>query len=180
MNWDARLSIVKGIARGLSHLHQSLPPHSVPHGNLKSSNVLVVFSSESKECQTKLTDVGFQPILSPAEIHFLAIGRMPELSQGKKLTAEADVYCFGLVLLEVITGRYPSDGEEDLAEWARSNVSKDQLTDILDLEIVAEKESHADMLKLTEIALDCVHVNAERRPTMSDLVKRIEEIKSVN
>ncbi|WOL09833.1 putative leucine-rich repeat receptor-like protein kinase [Canna indica] len=182
LKWAARLNIAKGIARGLTHLHQCLPFHEVPHANLKSSNVLIVHGNDNEDYHPKLGDLGFQPILSSSEIYKLAIGMVPVVSQDKKyaLTHKADVFCFGLVLLEVISGRVPGEGEEDLVGWVRSNVSEDGSTEFLDLEIVAEKESHADMMQLIELALDCVEVDPQRRPMMNDVLKRIEEIGALN
>lgn len=178
LKWAARLNIVQGIARGLAYLHQCMPSHRVPHANLKSSNVLILH--RSMNYYSKLTDYGFHHLLPSSHSHRLAIGRAPEFSHGKKLALKADVYCFGLVLLEVITGHAAGDGEEDLPGWVKLVVNNDWSTDILDLEIVAEKESHGDMLKLTEIALHCTELEPERRPTMSDVVRRIDEIRGTS
>ncbi|XP_008797241.3 probable leucine-rich repeat receptor-like protein kinase At1g68400 [Phoenix dactylifera] len=181
LNWAARLNIVKGIARGLAYLHQCLPSLKVPHGNLKSSNVLILHNKHRPEYQPKLTDFGFQALLlSPNQSHKLAIGKSPEFTQGRKLTNKTDVYCFGLMLLEAITGQVPGDDEVDLPEWVSLVIRNDWSTDILDLEISAERESHGDMLRLTEIALECAALEPERRPKMSEVVKRIEEIKEPN
>ncbi|WOL16883.1 putative leucine-rich repeat receptor-like protein kinase [Canna indica] len=180
LKWSARLSIVEGIARGLAYLHQCMPSHKVPHANLKSSNVLIARWSHYTNFQPKFTDYGFYPILPSTHTHRLAIGKVPEFSQGKKLTHKADVYCFGLILLEVITGQAPSDGEENLPGWVKLVINNDWSTDILDLEIVSEKESHADMLNLTQIALSCTDLDPEKRPAMSQVVSRIEEIRAAN
>lgn len=181
LNWAARLSIVKGIARGLAYLHQCLPSQKVPHGNLKSSNIIILRNKHHPKYQPKLTDFGFLPLLpSPNQSHKLAIGKSPEFIQGRKLTHKTDVYCFGLMLLEVITGQVPSDNEVDLPEWVSLVIRNDWSTDILDLEIVAEKGSHGDMLRLTEIALGCAALEPERRPKMSEVVGRIEEIKETS
>ncbi|RWV88099.1 hypothetical protein GW17_00049843 [Ensete ventricosum] len=178
LKWAARLNIVQGIARGLAYLHQCMPSYRVPHANLKSSNVLIL--RRSMNYYSKLTDYGFHYLLPSSHSHRLAIGKAPEWCHGKKLALKADVYCFGLVLLEVITGHAAGDGEEDLPGWVKLVVNNDWSTDILDLEIVAEKESHGDMLKLTEIALHCTELEPERRPTMSDVVRRIEEMRGTS
>ncbi|XP_068646232.1 probable inactive receptor kinase At2g26730 [Aristolochia californica] len=183
LDWAARLSIVEGIAKGLAYLHQSLPSHKVPHANLKSSNVLI--SRHEGRYQPKLTDFGFQPLLSSRKsMEKLAMVRSPEVSQGKKLNHKVDVYCFGILLLEVVTGRIPGEfspviegPSDDLSEWVREVVKQDWSTEILDLEIVGAKEGHGDMLKLTEIALQCTNVTPEQRPKMSEVLRRIEEMK---
>ncbi|KAK1257082.1 putative leucine-rich repeat receptor-like protein kinase [Acorus gramineus] len=184
LNWSRRLSIVTGVARGLAYLHQSLPSHKVPHANLKSSNVLVQLhdDDDNHSYHPKLTDFGFQPLLtSPNSAQKLAASKSPEFSEGKKkLTHKADVYCFGLLLLEIITGKVAGDDEDDLSEWVRSVVSNSWSTDILDLEILATNQGHEEMLKLTEIALECTAAEPERRPTMDEILRRIEEFQVVD
>ncbi|KAJ0967839.1 hypothetical protein J5N97_024756 [Dioscorea zingiberensis] len=183
LRWGSRLNIVKGIARGLAYLHQSLPSHKVPHGNLKTSNVLILQPNH----HPKLTDYGFLPLLQTINqnlVDKLAIAKTPEYSshgeKGRKMiTSQADVFCFGLILVEVVTGLVPSDEEDigDLSEWVRSVVSNEWSTDILDLEIVAENESHEEMLKLLDFALECTSFDPERRPQVGELLGRIEDIR---
>ena len=112
--WPARLSIAKGMAHGLAYLHRSLPFfHRPPHGNLKSSNVLI-FSppipsgKHHQHLVPKLTDYGFHPLL-PHHAHRLAAAKCPEYARGKRPSSRADVFCLGLVLLEVVTGKVPVD-----------------------------------------------------------------------
>ncbi|KAI5330665.1 hypothetical protein L3X38_030063 [Prunus dulcis] len=183
LDWATRLSIIKDIAKGLTFLHQSLPSHKVPHANLKSSNVLVI-QRNSQTYHLKLTDFGFLPLVPSRKYNEdLAIGKSPEFAQGKKLSQKSDVYCFGIILLEVITGRIPgeiSPGNDetmdDLSDWVRMVVNNDWSTDILDVEILAAKEDHDEMLKLTKIALDCTDLTPEKRPKMIQVLTRIEEI----
>ncbi|XP_056175808.1 probable leucine-rich repeat receptor-like protein kinase At1g68400 [Syzygium oleosum] len=184
--WDTRLSIIKDIAKGLSFLHQSLSYQKVPHANLKSSNVLI--SRSNQNFCAKLADFGFFSLLSPRKsLENLAIGRTPELSQGKKLTHKADIYCFGIIILELMTGRIPGETTDDnqviasdISEWVKETVHGEWSTDVLDVEIYAAKEGHDDMLKLTEIALECTDLVPERRPEASELLRRIEEIETGN
>ncbi|XP_057969434.1 leucine-rich repeat receptor-like protein kinase PXC1 [Malania oleifera] len=185
LRWYARLSIIKGIAKGLAFLHQSLPSHhrALLHANLKSSNVLIQCTGENY--MSKLTDFGFLPFLHCRKsLEKLAIAKSPEFSQGKKLTQKADVYCFGIIVLEIITGRIPGQllsGNnvpifEDLCDWVRMVVNNDWTTDVLDEEIRATNQGHEEMLKLTEMALQCTDMTPEKRPKMSEVARRIEEI----
>ncbi|XP_054806272.1 leucine-rich repeat receptor-like protein kinase PXC1 [Prosopis cineraria] len=182
LNWSTRLAIIKDIAKGLAFLHHSLPSQKVPHANLRTSNVLI--RQDARGYNLKLTDFGFLPLLSAKKgTEKLAISKSPEFVQGKKLTRKADVYCFGIIILEVITGKVPGEslGEieettSDIAEWVRTVVNSDWSTDILDAEILAAREGHGAMFELTEIALQCTDMTPERRPKMNEVLARIEGI----
>ncbi|KAG5535670.1 hypothetical protein RHGRI_023436 [Rhododendron griersonianum] len=186
LNWTARLSIIKEIAEGLAFLHQSLPSHRVPHANLKSSNVLI--QRDGLKLHSKLTDFGLLPLLTPRKsFENLAVGKTPEFSQGKNLTYKADVYCFGIILLEVITGKNPDEMSrgsggmfDDLSDRVRSAVNSDCLTDVLDVEILSAREDRDDMLRLVEMALECTDVTPAKRPKMSEFLRRIEEMEQLN
>ncbi|KAM0866419.1 hypothetical protein ACQ4PT_042642 [Festuca glaucescens] len=179
--WSARLSIAKGMARGLAYLHRSLPFfHRPAHGNLKSSNVIIFLPHSGKHQQQhlvpKLTDYGFLPLL-PHHTHRLAAAKCPEYTRGKRPSSRADVFCLGLVLLEVVTGKVPVDeADGDLAGWAQLALSHEWSTDIFDVEIVGELDRHEDMLRLTEVALLCAAVEPDRRPKMPDVVRMIDHI----
>lgn len=204
INWRTRLSIVKTIAKALNFLHQSLPSHKVPHGNLKSSNVLLLRNAAKHQTEgdrgdyynCKLTDYGFFPLLQTRKSsQNLAVAKSPEFCQGKKLTAKADIYSFGILLLEIITGKTPSgqnpssgggggnyeeyDVVDDLSDWVRSVVNNDWSTDILDMEILAEKEGYDEMLKVTKIALECTGMAPEQRPKISEVLRRLEEVDTI-
>lgn len=185
LDWNTRVSIIKDIAKGMEMLHHSLASQRVPHGNLKSSNVLI--QREQNSIRVKLTDYGFLPLVPT---HKLSVVRTPEFGDGKKLTSKADVYCFGILVLEIVTGRVPilstpssssssqsiASTSRDLSGWVRAAVSNDWSTDILDVEILGEKEGYDDMLKLTEIALECTDELPERRPKMSQVFSRVQAI----
>ncbi|KAJ1295016.1 hypothetical protein BS78_01G190900 [Paspalum vaginatum] len=181
--WPSRLLIAQGMARGLAYLHQHLSYfHRPPHGNLKSSNVLVFFSAanggtQAKQAVPKLTDHGLHPLL-PHHAHRLAAAKCPEFARGggRRLPSRADVYCLGLVLLELVTGKVPVEEDGDMAEWARLALSHEWSTDIIDVEIVGDRGRHGDMLRLTEVALLCAAVEPDRRPKVQDVVRMIDEI----
>lgn len=183
--------MIKDIAKGLIYLHHSLPSHKVPHANLKSSNILLI-QQTNQNYLCKLSDFGFLPLLPTRKSsEKLAISRSPEFSEAKKLTYKTDVYSFGIIILEVITGKIPGEvssgfsrGDEssydDLADWVRMVVNNDWSTDVLDIEILSAKEGHDEMLKLTELALLCTDLAPENRPKMSQVLRKIEEIEQMS
>ncbi|GER56692.1 leucine-rich repeat protein kinase family protein [Striga asiatica] len=198
LDWNTRVRIIRDVATSLEYLHRQ----RIPHGDLKSSNVLIQFTRDDKNdinanfIRAKLTDYGLLPLV-PA--HKLSMGQTPEFinnnHNNKEATRKADVYCFGILVLEIVTGKVPSspsplplggpsplDGynikptnksRRDLSGWVKWTVSYDWSTDILDADILGENQGYNEMLKLTEIALDCTDELPERRPQMSQVLSRI-------
>ncbi|KAG6404236.1 hypothetical protein SASPL_136478 [Salvia splendens] len=148
LDWTSRVTIINEIATALGHLHRS----SASHGNLKSSNVLIhTAAGTTTPPRVKLTDYGLLGIAPP---QMLAAGRTPEAVAGKRLNPRAaDVYCLGIVVLEMA-------------------VSIDWSTDIVDMQIVGEREGYGDMLKLTEMALQCT----DQSPEISQVLTMIQDI----
>lgn len=183
LDWNTRVCIIKDIAKGLDYLHHFLASQKVPHGNLKSSNILIqreIYPNYT--IRAKLTDYGYLPLVQSNK---LSVKSTPEFIGGRKLTNKADVYCFGVLVLEIVTGRVPSpspssfngtEEDTDLSGWVRLAVGNDWSTDILDVEILGEKEGYDEMLKLTEIALECTDEVPERRPNMSEVLSRIQHL----
>ncbi|OWM62699.1 probable leucine-rich repeat receptor-like protein kinase At1g68400 [Punica granatum] len=186
LDWAARISIIKDIAKGLNFLHQFLSSQRVPHANLKSSNVLI--HRDGPNYRAKLIDFGFWPLLPNRKLsEVLSVGKTPEFLQLKKMTHKADIYCFGIVILEIVTGKIPGkispandETFDDLSDWVRMVVNNDWSTEILDTEISGDKDGQDEMLKLTEIALECTDEMAEKRPKIGEVLRRIEEIEQRN
>uniref|UniRef100_A0A0V0IDW2 non-specific serine/threonine protein kinase n=1 Tax=Solanum chacoense TaxID=4108 RepID=A0A0V0IDW2_SOLCH len=124
MNWPTRVKIAVGAARGIAYLHEDCYPRII-HRDIKSSNILLDDNFEAH-----VADFGLAKLAQDAESHITTrvvgtFGYMaPEYASSGKLTEKSDIYSFGVVLLELITGRKPVDtsqplGDESLVEWAR-------------------------------------------------------------
>ncbi|PIN10616.1 Serine/threonine protein kinase [Handroanthus impetiginosus] len=189
LDWNTRVKIIEDIAKGMDLLHHRLASQAVPHGNLKSSNVVIQRLNVGNSIRAKLTDYGLLPLVP---VDKLSVGRTPEFREGKKLTSKADVYCFGIIVLEIVTGKdltspllsSPSSlgsnkggrgYTRDLSVWVRAALNNDWSPDILDMEIVGEKEGYDQMLRLTEIGLECTHELPERRPKMTQVLSRVQD-----
>ncbi|KAL6138445.1 hypothetical protein ACLB2K_063728 [Fragaria x ananassa] len=186
LDWTTRISLLFGAARGLSRIHEEFSAAKVPHGNVKSSNVLL-----DKNGVACISDFGLSLLLNP--VHAIArLGgyKAPEQAETKRLSQPADVYSFGVLLLEVLTGRAPSmypsparprmDEEEqavDLPKWVRSVVKEEWTGEVFDQELLRYKNIEEELVSMLHVGLACVVPQPEKRPTMAEVAKMIEDIR---
>lgn len=182
--------MILGAARGLSRIHEEYAGSRIPHGNVRSSNVLL-----DKNGNACISDFGLSLLLNP--VHAIArLGgyRAPEQNEIKRLSQMADVYSFGVLLLEVLTGRAPPPqhpspaqpwgGEEDedeaavdLPKWVRSVVRDEWTAEVFDQELLRYKNIEEELVSMLHVAMACVVAQPEKRPTMGEVVRMIEEIR---
>ncbi|KAK9084664.1 hypothetical protein Sjap_025075 [Stephania japonica] len=166
--WRVRVSMAKGIADGLGYLHQgSTERESIHHGNLKPSNILL---NENEE--PLITEFGYQRFLDRKSIClFTSDGyKAPE----KQLTEQADVYGFGIILLELLTGKTVERTGIDLPKWVKSMIREEWTGEVFDKEV--SKEGMQWAFPLLNIALKCVSIKPEQRPSIFDVSEKIEDV----
>ena len=181
LDWTSRVTLLLGAARGLACIHREYRDSTIPHGNIKSTNVLL-----DKNGAACVTDFGLALLLSPAH----AIARLggyiaPEQSgDHKRLSQEADVYSFGVLVLEALTGKVPAQHLQplpdaagnsaqrkdkqaavSLPEWVRSVVREEWTAEVFDAELLRYKNIEAFVAQLQE-----------QRPSMADVVRMIESV----
>lgn len=178
LNWPDRLKIVQGIARGLGYLHTELASYDLPHGNLKSSNVLLTPDNEPL-----LSEYGFSPLTNPSVIGQAQIAyKAPEIAKFG-ISPKCDVYCLGLIILEILTGKYPcqyinNDKEGiDLVQFVEPAISAGKECEILDPGIASSSNSLGDMKQLLHIGVHCAANNPTQRLDLREAIRRIESIK---
>ncbi|XP_047318512.1 probable inactive receptor kinase At5g67200 [Impatiens glandulifera] len=171
LHWTSCLKIAEDVAHGLAYIHQS---SNLIHGNIKSSNILL--GSEFEACTTDyslsiLTDSSFNTPSDPDTESYKA----PEARKsGRLLTHKSDVYAFGILLLELLTGRPPSQHPfiepADLRGWVRA------MRD--DYEVGENDNNNNKRLEmLVDVASICSLTSAEHRPLMWQVLKMIQDIK---
>ncbi|KAM3281733.1 pollen receptor-like kinase 2 [Capsicum chacoense] len=181
LDWPTRLKIIKGVAKGLLYLYNELPSLTAPHGHLKSSNVLL---NESYE--PLLTDYALLPVvnLEHAQEHMIAY-KSPEFKHSGRITRKNDVWTLGILILEIITGKFPSNflqqgkgSDTDLATWVRSVVNEDMSdVEVFEKDMRGTKNAEGEMMKLLNIGLGCCNLDIDKRFDMKEAMERIEEVK---
>jgi len=158
----------------LAYLHEALEP-KVVHRDIKSSNILIDY-----EFNAKVSDFGLAKLLGSGKSHVImrVMGTFgyvaPEYANTGLLNERSGMYCFGVLLLEAITGREPVDygrpaGEVNLVDWLKMMVGNRRSEEVLDPNLEV-KPSTQDLKKALLVALRCVDLDAEKRPKMGQVV----------
>ncbi|KAJ1271004.1 hypothetical protein BS78_06G095500 [Paspalum vaginatum] len=178
LTWDIRMKIILGTAKGLMYLHEGLEP-KVVHRDVKSSNILL-----DKHWNAKLSDFGLAKLLG-SERSYVTTRVMgtfgyvaPEYAGTGMLNETSDVYSFGILIMEIISGRVPVDynrppGEINLVEWLKTMVSNRNSEGVLDPKMTEKPTSRA-LKKALLVALRCVDPEARKRPKIGHVIHMLE------
>ncbi|KAH6809394.1 hypothetical protein C2S51_027177 [Perilla frutescens var. frutescens] len=175
LTWKQRLTICIGAGRGLDYLHTG---NSIIHRDVKTSNILL-----DESFRAKVSDFGLAKHLSKSKLESHVSTKVkgtfgyidPKYVATAKLTMKSDTYAFGVVLLEVLSGRRAVDpwiiaeDEQILTKWARENVSKGRADRIVDPNLRGEISEHS-LQAFVEITEKCLHDEPNQRPTMAEVV----------
>ncbi|XP_051147813.1 pollen receptor-like kinase 3 [Andrographis paniculata] len=178
LNWSVRLKIVQGIARGLGYLHAQLSTFDLPHGDLKSSNVLL-----ASDYEPLLSDYGLHHLMGNSQAaQALAAYKAPEAQLHQQISPKCDVYCLGIIILEILTGKFPSQyssnsqGGTDLVQWARSAIAEGREADLLDPDIAQTTNSIGAAVQLLRVGAACTESSLDHRLDLDEAIRRIEGI----
>ncbi|KAK1612732.1 hypothetical protein QYE76_036405 [Lolium multiflorum] len=184
LDWAARLRIVKGVARALAYLYEELPMLTVPHGHLKSSNVLL-----DDALEPVLSDYALVPVVTPQHASQVMVAyKSPECAaaQGGKASKKSDVWTLGILVLELLTGKFPAnylrkgrdqDTMMDLAGWVNSVVREEWTGEVFDKDMGGTRSAEGEMVKLLKVGLACCDADVAARWDIKEALARIEEVR---
>ncbi|PKI49842.1 hypothetical protein CRG98_029753 [Punica granatum] len=171
LDWETRLKIALGAAQGLAYLHHDCSPRII-HRDVKSSNILL-----DKDYEAHLTDFGIAKSLCPTKSYTSTyimgtIGYIdPEYARTSRLTEKSDVYSYGIVLLELLTGRKAVDNESNLHHLVLSKTASNAVMEMVDPELSTTCEDLGAIKKVFQLALLCTKRQPMDRPTMHEVTR---------
>ncbi|CAA7389483.1 unnamed protein product [Spirodela intermedia] len=184
LSWIKRLEIAEDAGRGIEYLHTGCTP-SVIHRDLKSSNILL-----DSNMRAKVSDFGLSKLAVDGSSHVSSIVRGtvgyldPEYYVSQQLTDKSDIYSFGVILLELISGQQAISNERfgvncrNIVPWGKAHIESGNIQGIIDPALENEFNIQS-VWKIAEKALMCVQQHGMSRPTMSEVLKEIREAISI-
>uniref|UniRef100_A0ACD5Z1W1 Uncharacterized protein n=1 Tax=Avena sativa TaxID=4498 RepID=A0ACD5Z1W1_AVESA len=178
LDWPTRLKIAQGASLGLSYIHDVCKPHIV-HRDIKSSNILL-----DKEFKAYVADFGLARLVLANQTHVTTelVGTMgyipPEYGQSWVATLRGDMYSFGVVLLELLTGMRPVpvlSTSKELVPWVLEMRSEGKQVEVLDPALRGTGYEEK-MLKVLDVACKCVDNNQFMRPTIMEVVSCLASV----
>ncbi|KAM5565173.1 pto-interacting protein 1 [Rosa sericea] len=174
--WEVRFNVAVAVAEALNYLHNECP-QPIIHRDVKSANILL-----SSDLQPQLSDFGLAIWGSVDSSYVISndvvgtFGYMaPEYFMQGRVSDKVDVYAFGVVLLELLSGRKPVDveapkGQESLIKWARKLFKIGDLKALLDPKLRADYDI-VQMRRMSMAASLCTNQSAHIRPNMRQVLK---------
>lgn len=180
ITWVKRLEIAEDAGKGIEYLHTGCVP-SIIHRDLKTSNILL-----DKNMRAKVSDFGLSKLAVDGNSHVSSIVRGtvgyldPEYYISQQLTDKSDVYSYGVILLELISGQEAISNENfgvncrNIVQWAKMHIETGDLQGIIDPSLGDEYDMQS-MWKIAEKALMCVQPHGHMRPSMSEVLKEVQD-----
>ncbi|XP_054796498.1 cold-responsive protein kinase 1-like isoform X2 [Prosopis cineraria] len=178
LNWKQRYGIILGTARGLAYLHEGFHI-CIIHRDIKPNNILL-----DDDFQPKIADFGLARLLPSDQSHLNTkfAGTMgytaPEYIMHGQLSEKVDTYCYGVVILEIMSGQksgeLKDDDREFLLQRAWKLYDREMHIEFVDKTLDASEYDAEEVKKIIEIGLLCTQASPASRPTMCEVVDMLE------
>ncbi|XLS59865.1 hypothetical protein HN51_009620 [Arachis hypogaea] len=161
LTWPIRLHILHAVANGIAYLYEEVEPKII-HGSIKSRNILL-----DQQWNPKISDFGLFKLQSSNSSHSMS-----------NFTESNDIYDFGILIMEIISGRIPfpshhSQPQAYIVDWFKSMISNGKISDLVDPKL-PKKPSSIVLKRIILLALWCVDLDMNPKLKMEDVVQMLE------
>lgn len=167
MDWGTRIGIAASISTALAFVHEELSEDGIPHGNLKSTNIL--FNDNMDPC---ISEYGLTMVVENQDQSFIDQSTSFDVSNTK-----IDIYGFGVILLELLTGKVVQNNGLDLASWVNAVVREEWTVEVFDRNLFMEGASEERMVNLLRVAFKCVNSDQNERVSIKQVATMINAIR---
>lgn len=186
LNWEYRYNIALGTARGITYLHEECRD-CIVHCDIKPENILL-----DDNYVAKVSDFGLAKLVNPKDHRHRTLTSVrgtrgylaPEWIANLPTTSKSDVYSYGMVLLEIVSGRRNFDVSEEtnrkkFSTWAYEEFEKGNIKGILDKRLADVEVDTEQVTRAIQVCFWCIQEQPSQRPAMSKVVQMLEGVKEI-
>ncbi|KAJ6855573.1 hypothetical protein NC651_040277 [Populus alba x Populus x berolinensis] len=186
LNWEQRFNIALGTARGITYLHEECRD-CIVHCDIKPENILV-----DENYNAKVSDFGLAKLITPKDHRYRTLTSVrgtrgylaPEWLANLPITSKSDIYSYGMVLLEIVSGRRNFEvsaetNRKKFSAWAYEEFEKSNVTAILDQRLADQDVDMQQVTRAIQVSFWCIQDQPSQRPKMGKVVQMLEGISEI-
>ncbi|KAK8493089.1 hypothetical protein V6N13_032259 [Hibiscus sabdariffa] len=186
LSWEYRFNVALGTARGITYLHEECRD-CIVHCDIKPENILL-----DENYNAKVSDFGLAKLINPKDHRYRTLTSVrgtrgylaPEWLANLPITSKSDVYSYGMVLLEMVSGRRNFDVSADtnrkkFSIWAYEEFEKGNVEGIVDAKLVNQDVDMEQITRAIQVSFWCIQEQPSQRPMMGKVVQMLEGVMDI-
>lgn len=187
LDWHTRFSVALGTARGITYLHEECRD-CIVHCDIKPENILL-----DENFNAKVSDFGLAKLINSKDHRYRTLTSVrgtrgylaPEWLANLPITSKSDVYSYGMVLLEIVSGRRNYEVSEEtnrkkFSMWAYDEFDRENVKNILDTRLDGHVVDMEQVVRAVRVSFWCIQEQPSQRPTMGKVVQMLEGITAID
>ncbi|OVA01984.1 Protein kinase domain [Macleaya cordata] len=186
LNWETRFNIALGTAKGITYLHEECRD-CIVHCDIKPENILL-----DENYNAKVSDFGLSKLINPKDHRYRTLTSVrgtrgylaPEWVANLPVTSKSDVYSYGMVLLEIVSGRRNFEvseetGRKKFSTWAYEEFERGNVFSIVDKKLAEHEVDMEQVMRAVQVSFWCIQEQPSQRPKMGKVVQMLEGITAI-